>query len=78
MNLNGMIADLKRMSDRELRELAAQYGVELSSGEVRKLRPLLDEVSFSFLWTGVPEPFIRKVESIIGPERTRRIMDQYL
>ena len=77
MNLNGMIADLKRMSDRELRELALQYGVQLSSGEVRKLRPLLDEVSFSFLFTGVPEPFIRKVEAIIGPERTRRIMDQY-
>ena len=78
MNLNGMIADLKRMSDHELRELAAQYGVELSHAEVRKLRPLLDEVSFSFLWTGVPEPFIRRVESIIGSERTRKIMDQYL
>ncbi|MCW1927104.1 hypothetical protein [Bhargavaea beijingensis] len=78
MNLNGMIADLKRKSDRELRELALEYGIQLSSGEVRKLRPLLDEISFSFLWTGVPEPFIRKVESIIGPERTRWIMDQYL
>ncbi|EMR05923.1 hypothetical protein C772_02194 [Bhargavaea cecembensis DSE10] len=78
MNLNGMITDLKRMSDRELRELAAQYGVELSSEEVRKLRPLLDEVSFSFLWTGVPDSFIRKVEAIIGTERTRRIMEQYL
>ncbi|MFC7364825.1 MULTISPECIES: hypothetical protein [Bhargavaea] len=78
MNLNGMIADLKRMSDRELRELAAEYGVALSPEEVKKLRPLLDEVSFSFLWAGVPEPFIRKVEAVIGPERTRQIMEQYL
>jgi hypothetical protein len=77
MNLSGLIGDLKRMSDGELRELAGQYGVVLTKSEIRKLRPLLDEVSVSFLWTGVPEPLIQKVESVIGKERTRQILDEH-
>ncbi|WP_040228815.1 hypothetical protein [Bhargavaea cecembensis] len=78
MNLYATIAEMKRMTDRELHTLAGQYGIRLTLKEVGKLRPLLDEVTMAWVLTGVPDLFIRKVQSIIGEQRTQELVDRYL
>ncbi|MFC0231721.1 hypothetical protein ACFFIY_10950 [Bhargavaea ullalensis] len=66
------------MPDIELCALAAQYGIRLTTREVRKLRPLLDEVSPAWILTGVPDAFIQKVRDVIGEQRTQELIDRYL
>ena len=78
ISLHGTIAAMKRMQEHELRELASQYGISLSSREVKRLRPLLDEVSPAWILTGVPDAFIWKVRNVIGDERTQELIDKYL
>lgn len=70
--------DVKTRSDSEVQFIANQYGISFSTNEIRALRPLLDDISFHWLFTGVPESFIGKVESAIGKEKTQVLFQQYL
>ncbi|MFS0575232.1 hypothetical protein AB1K83_06350 [Sporosarcina sp. 179-K 3D1 HS] len=73
-----LLNELKMMDDREAQAMARYYGIDLSVKEIRGLRPLLDEISFHWMFTGVPERFIEKVEKVIGKEKTRRLLEKYL
>lgn len=73
-----LLNELKMMDDREAQSLARYYGIDFSVQEIRSLRPLLDEVSFHWMFTGVPERFIHKVEMAIGQEKTRMLLEKYL
>ncbi|PID16799.1 MULTISPECIES: hypothetical protein [unclassified Sporosarcina] len=77
MDLLQLIQEIKQLPDQEAVDYAASYGVELSTKEVRQLRPLLDEVSFTWLFTGIPSAFIEKVTSIIGYEKTMLYLEYY-
>ncbi|WP_313234812.1 hypothetical protein [Sporosarcina ureae] len=77
MDLLQLIQEIKQLPDQEAVHYAASYGVELSIKEVQQLRPLLDEVSFTWLFTGIPSVFIEKITSIIGYEKTMLYMEQY-
>ena len=73
-----LLNELKMMDDREAQSMARYYGMDLSIREIRALRPLLDEVSFHWIFTGVPERFIEKVEKAIEKEKTRMLLEKYL
>ncbi|ARD46783.1 hypothetical protein SporoP37_00055 [Sporosarcina sp. P37] len=77
MDLLQLIQEIKQLPDQEAVQYAASYGVVLSAAEVRQLRPLLDEVSLVWLFTGIPQAFIEKVSSIIGYEKTMLYLEQY-
>ncbi|PIC87915.1 MULTISPECIES: hypothetical protein [unclassified Sporosarcina] len=77
MDLLQLIQEIKQLPDQEAVHYAASYGVELSTKEVQQLRPLLDEVSFTWLFTGIPSVFIEKITSIIGYEKTMLYLEQY-
>ena len=46
--------------------------------EIRALRPLLDEISFHWLFTGIPETFINKIRGAIGDKKTEILFKKYL
>ena len=78
MDYAQLLNEVKTRSDEEVRTLAWQYGVDLSLTEIRALRPLLDDVSFHWLFTGVPESFINKIRSAIGDKKTDILFQKYL
>lgn len=77
MDLLQLIQEIKQLPDQEATRYAASYGVELSVEQVRRLRPLLDDVSITWLFMGIPPLFVEKVAAIIGPEKTAYYMEQY-
>lgn len=78
MDYAQLLNEVKTKSDEEVRTLAWQYGVDLSLTEIRALRPLLDDVSFHWLFTGVPESFIHKIRGAIGDKKTDILFQKYL
>ncbi|EGQ27668.1 hypothetical protein ABZ756_01070 [Mammaliicoccus sciuri] len=77
MDLLQLIQEIKQLSDNEAQQYAASHGVQLSVKQIQQLRPLLDEVSLSWLFTGIPSVFLEKVSSVIGYEQTMLYLDQY-
>lgn len=64
-------------SDKEIVKFAKQYDVDLSVEEVRKLRPLVDKASFTWIITGIPKAFLKEVEKIIGKKKLKKLMKIY-
>jgi len=71
------INEVKMSSDLEARKIAASYGINLSTSEIRALRPLLDDISFHWLFTGIPDDFMKKVQHAIGYEKTEVLFRMY-
>lgn len=78
MDFMQMVNDIKMKNDTEAKRLADTYGIELSISEIRALRPLIDEISFHWLFTGIPESFITKVKSAVGEKKGEELFRQYL
>ena len=78
MDLLQFINHLKTSSDEEARRLADSYGISLTTQEIRSLRPLLDEISFHWLFSGVPESFIAKVKQAVGERKGEELFRSYL
>lgn len=64
-------------SDKEIVQFAKQYDVDLSIEEVRKLRPLVDKASFTWILTGIPKTFLKEVEKVIGKKKLKKLMKIY-
>ncbi|WP_301107410.1 hypothetical protein [Sporosarcina sp.] len=77
MDLLQLIQEIKQLSDQDAQNYAANNGVQLSVKQIQQLRPLLDEVSLSWLFTGIPTAFLEKVSAIIGYEEMMLYMEQY-
>ncbi|AXH98993.1 hypothetical protein DV702_04155 [Sporosarcina sp. PTS2304] len=77
MDVLQLIQQMKMLSDDEAKRYAAENGVQLSIAEIQQLRPLLDEVSLSWLFTGVPPSFIERIAQIIGYEKTQYYLQQH-
>ncbi|WP_188006668.1 Endonuclease IV [Sporosarcina sp. ANT_H38] len=73
-----LLNEVKMRSDSEIEIIASQYGIDLSKKEIRALRPLLDEISFHWLFTGIPETFIKKIRIAIGDNKTEILFKKYL
>lgn len=78
MDYMQFLNDLKSGSDYEVQTIARTYGIELSLSEIRALRPLVNEVSFHWVITGIPESFINKVRLAIGDDKTELLFQMYL
>ena len=78
MDYMHVLNEIKTKSDQEAKRLADSYGIELSIKEIRALRPLLDEISFHWLFTGIPESFINKVKHAVGDKKGEELFRKYL
>lgn len=78
MDYAQLLNEVKTRSDEDVKVLARQYGVNLSITEIRALRPLLDDVSFHWLFTGVPESFLNKIRRAIGDKKTEILFQKYI
>lgn len=61
-------------SDGEIQEFAASYGVKLSRDEIRRLRPIAQNASITWLVTGIPQSVLIEVEKIIGRKKLKQLM----
>lgn len=77
LSLGKLLADVKNRSDLEFQQIAYFYGVHLSIDEIQQMRPLLDEISIQWYFTGIPKSFIQRVEKTIGIEKTRQLLQIY-
>jgi hypothetical protein len=73
-----LLNEIKTRSDDEVKVIAKQYGIDFSKTEIRALRPLLNEISFHWLFTGIPESFVNKVRVAIGDKKTEILFKKYL
>ncbi|MBO0586516.1 hypothetical protein [Sporosarcina sp. E16_8] len=78
MDFAQLVNEVKSKSDDEAIIIAKQYGIDFSKTEIRALRPLLDEISFHWLFTGIPETFITKIRGAIGDKKTDVLFKKYL
>lgn len=62
-------------SDREIVKFARQYDVDLTLEEVRKLRPLTQNASITWIVTGIPKHVLKDVEKIIGRRKLKKLLD---
>lgn len=77
MDYAQFLNEVKTSSDSEVKSIAASYGIDLSTSEIRALRLLVDEVSFHWIFTGIPEVFISKVRIAIGDQKTEQLLRMY-
>lgn len=78
MDFLNLIQHIKTSSNEEVQQLAWSHSIDLSLEEIQLLRPLVDDISFHWLFTGIPKSFIAKVERIIGPTKTNQFLAQYM
>lgn len=73
-----ILNEVKMSNDYEVRAIAKSYNIDLSLAEIKALRPLLDDISFHWILTGIPENFMNKVRNAIGQKKTDMLFDMYL
>lgn len=78
MDFVQFLNEVRNSSDSEVKSIANSYGINLSTSEIRALRPLLDDISFHWIFTGIPESFIKKVRIAIGDKKTEMLLQMYL
>ncbi|MFC7684665.1 endonuclease IV [Ureibacillus sp. GCM10028918] len=61
-------------SDREIVKFSREYGIDLTIEEVQRLRPLTERASITWLITGIPNSFLKEVESIIGKKKLKKLL----
>ncbi|QCR32900.1 endonuclease IV [Lysinibacillus sp. SGAir0095] len=61
-------------SDKEIVKFSKEYGIDLTLEEVQRLRPLSERASITWLFTGIPNSFLKEVESIIGKKKLKKLL----
>ncbi|MEK4255313.1 hypothetical protein [Ureibacillus sp. FSL K6-2830] len=59
-------------SDKEIRKLAKQYGVDLTIEEIQQLRSLAQQANITWLITGIPENVLKQAEQILGSKKYKK------
>lgn len=77
MDFFQFLNEVKMSSDEKVQALAASYDVHFTIREIQLLRPLLDEISLHWVFTGIPSSFIYKVEQVIGSSKTNEFLQMY-
>lgn len=72
MNILELWESLLTKSDKEIRKLAKQYGVDLTIDEIRQLRPLAQRANFTWLVSGIPEDVLMQAERILGSKKFKK------
>lgn len=71
------LSSLKAMSNEEIVAMAKQEGFEITVREVRKLRPYLEQFSFSWLFFGIPNDIAQEIERVLGRKRSRQLIAMF-
>lgn len=61
-------------SDKEIIKFAKEYDIDLTVEEVRRLRPLAERASITWLFTGIPDHFLKEVEKVIGKKKLKKLL----
>lgn len=59
-------------SDKEIRKLGKQYGVDLTIEEIQQLRSLAKQANITWLITGIPENVLKQAEQILGSKKYKK------
>lgn len=78
MDFFQLLNEVKMNSDSEVKKFARTYGINLTTTEISALRPLLDDISFHWVFTGIPESFMTKVQQAIGYKKADLLYQMYL
>jgi hypothetical protein len=68
------LQQLSQSTDKEVVAIARAEGFEISTSEVKKLRPYLEQFSFSWLFLGIPKEVLSEVEAVLGRKRSRQLI----
>ncbi|WP_341299777.1 endonuclease IV [Lysinibacillus sp. FSL H8-0500] len=68
------LQQLLESTDKEIVAIARNEGFTITTSEVKKLRPYLEQFSFSWLFLGVPKDILVEVEAILGRKRSRQLI----
>lgn len=68
------LQQLMHSSDKEIVALARTEGFNISTSEVKKLRPYLEQFSFSWLFLGIPKDILVEIETVLGRKRSRQLI----
>lgn len=73
MDLIDFVQDIKKKTDDEIATITKDFPVSLTKNEVKELRPLLDQVSFHWIFTGVPSSVKKEIAKVIGKSRAKAL-----
>ncbi|MFJ7839663.1 endonuclease IV [Lysinibacillus sphaericus] len=68
------LQQLSQSSDKEVVAIARAEGFDITTSEVKKLRPYLEQFSFSWLFLGIPKDVLSEVEAVLGRTRSRQLI----
>lgn len=68
------LQQLSQSTDKEVVAIARTEGFDISTSEVKKLRPYLEQFSFSWLFLGIPKEVLSEVEAVLGRKRSRQLI----
>lgn len=68
------LQQLSQSTDKEVVAIARAEGFDISTSEVKKLRPYLEQFSFSWLFLGIPKEVLSEVEAVLGRKRSRQLI----
>lgn len=76
MDISRFIHHLQTCSRSEFKKIIIGYDLELSDSEIKKVYPLLQEISLTWLVFGVPMPIQQKLVKILGENRSIELFNQ--
>lgn len=68
------LQQLAQSSDKEVVAIARAEGFDITTSEVKKLRPYLEQFSFTWLFLGIPKDILLEVEAVLGRKRSRQLI----
>ena len=68
------LQQLAQCSNKEIVAIARAEGFDISSSEVKKLRPHLEKFSFTWLFVGIPKDVLVEIEAVLGRKRSRQLI----
>ncbi len=68
------LQQLAQSTDKEIVAIAREEGFSITTSEVKKLRPYLEQFSFSWLFLGIPKDILVEVEDVLGRKRSRHLI----
>ncbi|MHA6259478.1 hypothetical protein ACXYMX_06120 [Sporosarcina sp. CAU 1771] len=78
MDYAELLHQISMSDDYGAQQIAKSYGINLTISEIQALRPLLSEISFHWIFTGIPESFVNKVAQAIGSKKAEMLFRMYL
>ncbi len=73
MDLIEFVQIVKNKSDHEIAKMTKDLPVELTKNEIKDLRPILDQASFHWVFTGLPSSVKKEIAAVIGKSKAKTL-----